>query len=104
MSTGSRRSKSRKMVASKARNGRVHLDTLETGETIARKVLVFNSTRIMTSTKVCGLKTRDTVRELTGVLNLISFVENTLVTGTRTRNTEEVLSSIKMETDTTVTG
>ena len=53
--TGLKRSHDKKMAASKARCGRKLLAILVTGETIAKKVSVFNSTKMVTSTKVCGL-------------------------------------------------
>ena len=104
VSTGSRRRPNKKMEASREKSGKVHQDTLVTGETTARKASVSNSFRTVTSMKACGPKTRDMVRVHTGEMKPINSEENTLVTGMKTRNTVEVLSSTRMATDTMATG
>lgn len=53
-STGLKRSQSKKMALSRVRCGKSLAGTLVTGETIAKKVSVFNSIKMVTSTKACG--------------------------------------------------
>jgi len=102
--TGSRRSRDKKMEASREKNGCTHPDTLETGRRIRKMVSAFNSTTMATSTKDCGKETSATGRELTGATRLVSFAVSTRETGMKTRSTAEVLSSTRTGTDTTDTG
>jgi len=82
-----------------------HLRSIsETGETTSRKDLVFNFTRIRTNMKVCGLKISVMVREHTGEQKATNYAENILEIGMKIKSMVEVLSSIKMETDTMDTG
>ncbi len=94
--TGSKRSQSRKMVQFKEKSGLSLQDILVTGETIAKKDLVFNSTRMETSTKVCGQWIRNMVKVLTGEMTPISLEENILAIGSRIRSMEEALSSLRI--------
>jgi hypothetical protein len=102
--TGSRRSRDKKMEASREKNGCTHPDTLETGRRIRKMVSAFNSTTMATSTKDCGKEISAMAKELTGVMKQESFVVSTQETGMKTRNMVEVLSSTKTVTDTTDTG
>ena len=102
--TGFRRSKHRRMERSRVRSGSHLKNTLEIGEIISRKDSVSNSTKVETSTRVCGLKTRDMVKELTGELKAKSYAESTQEIGMRTRNMEEELSFTKTEIGTMDTG
>jgi hypothetical protein len=60
------------MVALKERCGLDHHDILVIGETTAKKVLEYNSTRTETSTKECGLWTRNMAKEHTGEMITIN--------------------------------
>ena len=93
---GSRKSNDKKMVASKARSGNPPLAISVTGETTARKVLVFNFTKMATSTKVCGPWTKSTVKAPTGEMKTPSSGENTLVIGLKTKSMEEAHSSSRI--------
>ena len=66
-STGSKRSQDKKMEASRERCGKKLVDILVTGEITARKASAYNSTRMVTNTRVCGLWTKSTVKVPTGV-------------------------------------
>jgi len=70
--TGSKRSQSRKMVQSKEKCGLSLQDILVTGETTAKKDLVFNSIRMETSTKVCGQWIRNMAKVPTGEMKIAS--------------------------------
>ena len=102
--TGLRRSRDKKMEASRERNGCTHPDTLVTGRKTRKTVSAFNSTIMATSTKDCGKETSATGRELTGAMKLANCVASIQVTGTKIRNTVAALSSIRTATDTTATG
>jgi hypothetical protein len=102
--TGLRRSRDKKMEASRERNGCTHPDTSETGRKTRKMVLAFNFTTTATSTKDCGKETSAMARVPTGATKLVSFAVSTQETGMKIRNTAEVLSSTKMGTDTTDTG
>ena len=71
-----------------------------TGETTARKASVFNSTRTVTNTRVCGPWIKSMVKAPTGEMRIPSSEENTLEIGLKTKNMEEVHSSLKTLTDT----
>ena len=101
---GCKRSKLRKMEPSREKSGN-HLKSIsETGETTSRKVSVFNSTRVETSMRVCGLKIKDMAKVPTGELKVRNSEESTQETGMKIKSMEEELSSTRMETDTMVTG
>lgn len=102
--TGLRRSRDKRMEASRERNGCTHPDTLATGRKTRKMVSAFNSITMATSTKDCGKETSAMVRELTGAMKLESFVVSTQETGMKTRSMAEVLSSTRTGTDTTDTG
>lgn len=102
--TGLRRSRDKKMVVSRERNGCTHPDTLVTGRKTRKTVSAFNSTIMATSTKDCGKETNATAREPTGATRLASFAVSTPETGMKTRSMAEVLSSTRTGTDTTDTG
>ena len=102
--TGSRRSKDKRMEASKERNGNMLRGTLAIGRTIRRMASEFSSTKMATSMRVFGKEIKDTVRELTGAMRTASSAESTQVIGLKIRNMEEVLSSIRMEIGMTATG
>ena len=70
--TGSKRSQSRRTAPSRVKCGRSPVGILVTGETIAKKVSVFNSTKMVISTKVCGLSTRSTARVTTGEMKMVN--------------------------------
>lgn len=54
------------MEVLKARNGRLAQDTWVTGEIIAKKVSEYNSIKMETSMKACGLLIEDMGKELIG--------------------------------------
>jgi len=98
--TGLKRSQNKKMDQLKEKCGLNHLDILVTGETIARKDSVFNSTRMEISMKECGLWIKNMVKALTGETKIASLEENTQVTGLKIRSMEEAPSSSKIAIDT----
>ena len=78
-----------------------HLRSIsETGETTLKRDSVFNSTRIRTNMKVCGLKISVMVREHIGELKVTSYAESILEIGMKIKSMEEVHSFTRMETDT----
>ena len=99
-----RRSSGRRMEASRARSGNMHLGILETGKTTRKTGLAFSSTKMETSMRVCGSTINATGRVLTGAMKVESSEENTLAIGTKIKNMAEAHSSIRMETVTTATG
>lgn len=103
-STGSRRRSDRKTEASKERCGSPPRNTSVTGVITARKASESSSTRTETNMKVCGPSIKDMAKERTGKMKAQSCDVNTQVTGMKIKSTEEAPFSIKMETDTTVTG
>jgi hypothetical protein len=60
------------MVASRVRNGSRHQGTLEIGRTTVKMALVFSSTRMAISMRVCGKVIGDMARVLTGGMKLAS--------------------------------
>jgi hypothetical protein len=103
-STGSRRSQDKKMAPSRVKSGRPPPGISETGETTARRASVSNSTRMATSTKVCGPWTRNMDRALTGETRMPNSGESIPATGSRTRSTEEVPSSLRIAIGMMATG
>ena len=91
--TGLRRSRDKKMEASRERNGCTHPDTSETGRKTRKMVLAFNFTTMATSTKDCGKEISAMARVLTGATKLASFAVSTQETGMKIRNTAEVMST-----------
>lgn len=69
------------------------------GETIARKASVFNSIRMVISTKECGLWTKSMVKAHIGDKKPENSEENIPEIGSKIRNTEEVLSSLRIVID-----
>ena len=67
-----RKKRDRKMEALKVKSGRMLLGTLVTGRTTARRASEFSSTRMETSTRVCGLLTKDMAKGHTGVTKAAS--------------------------------
>jgi hypothetical protein len=103
-STGSRRSRDRRMEVSRERSGNTHPDISATGKRIRRTVSAFNSTKTVTNMRVYGSVISDMAKELTGVMRLESCVVNTQATGTKTKSMDVVPSSIRTATDTMATG
>jgi hypothetical protein len=102
--SGSRRSRDRRMEASRARNGNTLHDTSEIGKITRKTDSVFTSTRMEISMKGFGKETSAMARAPIGGTRQASFVVNTQGTGSKTRSTAEVLSSTRTGTDTTDTG
>jgi len=103
-STGSRRSRDKRMAASREKSGCTLPDTSATGRRTRRTDSASSSIKTATSTKDCGRKISAMVRELTGAMKLANCVASIQVTGTKIRNTVAALSSIRTATDTTATG
>jgi len=93
LSTGLRKSQSRRMEPSKEKCGKAHPAILEIGEIIARKDLVYNSTQREINTKVCGQWIKSMAKEHTGDMKLENSEENIPVIGLKIRSTEEEHSS-----------
>ena len=102
--TGSRRRSARKTEASRVNCGSKHPAILETGVTTVKRVSAFNTIRMATNTKACGLLIKDTDKELTGGLKPVNLDVSIQVIGMRTKSMVEALSFTKMETDTMATG
>jgi hypothetical protein len=64
--TGSKRSQSKKMVLSRVKCGKSPAGILVIGGTIAKRVSVSNTTKMVTNTKVCGPSIRNMVKVTTG--------------------------------------
>ena len=60
------------MEASKEKNGSMLQGISETGRIIAKKASEFNTTKMETSTKVCGEETKDMVKVPTGGMKMES--------------------------------
>jgi len=75
-------------------------DTLETGRIIKKMVLVFNSTKTVTNTRVYGKEINAMAKVLIGGMKMESSEENTQETGLKIKNTVEAPSFTKMEIDT----
>lgn len=99
-----RRSKGRRMEASRERSGNMLQGTLATGKTTRKMALVSNSTKTETSMKGSGSEINVMVKVHTGVTRMASSVVNIQVTGLMIRNMVEVLSSTKMVIVMTVIG
>jgi len=95
LSTGLRKSQSRRMELSKEKNGRAHPAILEIGEIIARKDLVSNSILKEINMKVCGQWIKNMAKEHTGDMKLVNSEENIQVIGLKTKSTEEEHSSLR---------
>lgn len=102
--TGLKRSQDKKMAPLRVKSGRPPVGTSETGETTARRDLVFSSTRMVTSMRVCGPWTRSMDKVLTGEMRITSLGENIPAIGSRIKSTAEVLSFSKTAIDTMDTG
>jgi|APSaa5957512535_1039671.scaffolds.fasta_scaffold97112_1 hypothetical protein len=96
--TGLKRSLDRKTGASKERCGLVLQGILGTGEIIVRKVLVYSSIRMGTSTKACGPWIKSTVRVPTGETTQTNLDVSTLGTGLKTKNMVEEPFSLRILT------
>ena len=70
--TGLKRSQNKRMGQLKVKYGLNHLDILVIGETIAKKDLVFSSTKTEINTKECGLWTKNMDKVLTGEMKIIN--------------------------------
>ena len=103
-STGLRKRQDKKMELLKEKCGKKARDTSETGETIAKKDLVFNSILMEINMKECGPWIKSMDKELTGEMKAVSYEENILVIGSKIKNMEEVLSFLKIATVMTVIG
>lgn len=99
-STGSRRSKDKRMEVLRERNGSMHLGILETGRIIKKMVSAFNSTRTVTNTRVYGKEINAMGKVLIGGTKMVNSEESTQATGLKIKNTVEAPSSTKMEIDT----
>jgi len=75
-------------------------DTLETGRIIKKMVLVFNSTKTVTNTRVYGKEINAMAKVLIGGMKMESSEESTQETGLKIKNTVEAPSFTKMEIDT----
>ena len=67
-----RKRRDRKMEALKVKSGRMLLDTSVIGRITARRASEFSSTRMETSTRVCGLLTKDMGKVPTGAMKATS--------------------------------
>ena len=103
-STGLRRSRDKKMEASRARNGSMPLATLAIGRTIRKTVSAYTSTRTGISMRGFGKETSVMVREHIGETKAASFVANTPEIGSRIRSMAEAPSSTRTETVMMATG
>jgi hypothetical protein len=102
--SGSRRSRDRRMEASRERNGSTLHDISETGKITRKTDSVFTSTRMEISMRGFGKETSVMARAPIGGTRQENSVVNTQGTGLKTRSTAEALSSTRMRTDTTATG
>jgi hypothetical protein len=102
--TGSRRSRDRRMAASRERSGNMLPVTSVTGRTTRRTDSVFTSTRMEISMKASGREISAMVKEPTGEMREANSVVNILEIGSRTRSMAEVLSSTKTVIAMTATG
>jgi hypothetical protein len=102
--SGSRRSRDRRMEASRERNGNTLHDTSGTGKITRKTDSVFTSTRMEISMKGFGKETSAMARAHIGGTRQGSFVVNTQGTGSKTRSTAEALSSTRTRTATMATG
>jgi hypothetical protein len=103
-STGSRRSKDKRMEVLKERNGSMHQGTLETGRIIKKMVSAFNSIKTVTNMRVYGKEINAMDKGLIGGMKMVNSEESIQATGLKIKNTVEAPSSIKMEIDTMDTG
>ena len=102
--TGSRRSRDKRMAASRERSGSMLHDTSETGRTTRRTVSAFTSTRTAISMRASGRETSAMVKEHIGETREENSAANILEIGSKIRNTAEALSSTKTVTAMTATG
>lgn len=96
---GSIRSQNKKMEHSKEKCGKMPLDTSAIGETIARKVSVYNSTKMAINMKACGPWIRSMVRALIGEVKAPSYAGSTQGIGSRIRSMAEGHSFLKIAID-----
>jgi hypothetical protein len=102
--TGSRKSRDKRMAASREKSGNMLPDTSETGRTIRRTVSAFTSIRMAISMKDSGKEISVMVKVHTGETKEENYVANILEIGLKIRNTEEAPSSTKMEIAMTAIG
>ena len=102
--SGSRRSRDRRMEASRERNGNTLHDISETGKIIRKTDSVFTSTRMEISMRDFGKETSAMARAPIGGTRQGNSVANIQETGLKIRSTAEALSSTRMRTDTMATG
>jgi len=102
--TGSKRSQDKKMVQLKENFGQNPRDISAIGEITAKKDSVFNSIKMVTNMKVCGLWIKSMAKVHFGEMKTPNFEESTQVIGLKTKSMEEVHSFLKTQIDTMVTG
>ena len=95
LSTGLRKSQSRRMELSKEKSGKAHPAILEIGEIIARRDSVSSFILKEINTKVCGQWIKNMAKELTGDMKLVNSEENIQVIGLKTKSTEEEHFSLR---------
>ena len=101
---GFRRKRSRRMALLKERNGKAPLAILVIGETIAKRDSEYNTTKMVTNMKACGLLIKNMDKALSGVLKAKNCAVNILEIGLKTKNMEEAPFSTRMVIDMTGIG